>query len=156
MFLRHPIRKLSVPINQSSYLIYFCYNFFDSANETNLYEIKSRRQRSQVLTCFIFLVLFSKKVTVSFQKATLQKHFVMVEEELNGVDTDDIGNLEDSPRFVFIDDECENFIIVNDGGEFTRNISQKKKSGVLGESISSVTMWNIMNQLGKHEFLVGQ
>ena len=44
----------------------------------------------------------------------------------------------------------------NDGGELTRNINQKKKSGVLtsvvGESISSVTMWNIVNQLGKHDF----
>ena len=31
------------------------------------------------------------------------------------------GNLEDSPRFVFIDEECENLIVVNDGGEHTRN-----------------------------------
>ena len=95
----------------------------------------------------------------------------MFEEEPDGVDTDSIGNLEDSPRFMFINDECENLIVVNDGGEFTRNISQKKKSSVLhrlfhvdihnvtnavGESISSVTMWNIVNQLGKQKFLVGQ
>ena len=40
-----------------------------------------------------------------------------------------IGNLEDSPRFVFIDEECENLIVVNDGGEPTRYINQKKKSG---------------------------
>ena len=30
-------------INHSSYLIYFWYNFFDSANETNVYKIKLRR-----------------------------------------------------------------------------------------------------------------
>ena len=41
-----------------------------------------------------------------------------------------IGNLEDSPRLVFIDEECENLIVVNDGGEITRNINQKKKSEV--------------------------
>ena len=43
---------------------------------------------------------------------------------------DNIGNLEDSPRLVFIDEECENLIVVNDGGEITRNINQKKKSEV--------------------------
>ena len=40
------------------------------------------------------------------------------------------GNLEDSPTFVFIDKECENLIVVNDGGELTQNINQKKKFGV--------------------------
>ena len=73
---------------------------------------------------------FKKKITVLFKKATLQKNFVIVEEELDGIDTDDIGNLEDSPRFVFIDEECENLIVVNDGGELTQNINQKKKFGV--------------------------
>ena len=48
----------------------------------------------------------------------------------NGIDINEIGNLEDSPRFVFIDEECENLTVVNDGGEHTRNINQKKKSGV--------------------------
>ena len=43
---------------------------------------------------------------------------------------DNIGNLEDSPRLVFIDEECENLIVVNDGGEITRNINLKKKSEV--------------------------
>ena len=43
---------------------------------------------------------------------------------------DNIGNLEDSPRLVYIDEECENLIVVNDGGEITRNINQKKKSEV--------------------------
>ena len=47
----------------------------------------------QILTCFIFLVLFSKK-TVSFTKETLQKNFVIVEEELDGIDIDDTGILD--------------------------------------------------------------
>ena len=54
-----------------------------------------------------------------------------VEEELDCIDIDDIGKLEDSPRLGFIDEECENVIVVNDGGELTRNINQKKKSDVL-------------------------
>ena len=60
---------------------------------------------------------------MKIKKATVQKNFVIVEKELDGIDTDDIGNLDDSPRFVFIDEECENLIVVNDGGELTRNIN---------------------------------
>ena len=45
---------------------------------------------------------------------------VIVEEELNGIDIDNIGNVEDySPKVVFIDEECGNLIVVNDGEEFT-------------------------------------
>ena len=56
----------------------------------------------------------------------------------------------------FIDEECGNLIEVNDDGELTRKINQKKKSDVLqqpvdvysvtnvvGESIYTVIMWNI-------------
>ena len=68
---------------------------------------------------------------VSFKKATLQKNFVIVEEELDGIDIDDAENLEDSSRFVFIDEESENLIVVNNGRELTRNKNQKKKPGVL-------------------------
>ena len=55
-------------------------------------------------------VFFQTKITVSFKKTTLQKKFFIVEEELDGTEA---GNLEDSPRFAFIDEECENLIIVN-------------------------------------------
>ena len=37
----------------------------------------------------------------------------MFEEELDGIDIDDIGDLENSPRSVFIAEECENLIVVN-------------------------------------------
>ena len=130
LFPCHPIRKLLVTINQSSYLICFCHNFFDRAKETNMYEIKSKRLRLQILTCFIFLVLFSKKITF-IEKSYPSERNVIIEEELDCFDIDDIGNLEDSPRLAFIDVECGNLIVVNDGGELTRNINQKKKSDVL-------------------------
>ena len=61
------------------------------------------------------------------KKADLREKNVIVEEELDCINIDAIGNLENSPRFVFIDEECENLIVVNDGAELTRNINQKKK-----------------------------
>ena len=51
----------------------------------------------------------------------------MVEEEINGVSTDDFGNIEDLSRLKFIDEQCGNLKVINDDGELTRNINQKKK-----------------------------
>ena len=47
------------------------------------------------------------------------------------VNIDDIRNLDQSPRLVFIDEKCGNLIVVNDSGELTKNFGQKKKSDVL-------------------------
>ena len=92
-----------------------------------MYEIKPRRLSSQMLTCFIFLVLFSKKkITLSFKKTTYQKNSLELRknQELDGINIDDIGNLQDLPRLEFIDEEYENLTVVNDGGEVTRNMEQ--------------------------------
>ena len=62
------------------------------------------------------------------KKTNFQKKNVIIEEELNGIDIDGIGNLEDWNRLVLIDEKCGNFIVVSDGGKLTRNINQKKKS----------------------------
>ena len=75
------------------------------------------------MSCFIFLVLFSKKLRFRSKKELFRK-IVIFGEELDYIDIDDIGNLEDSPRLVFINEECGNLIVVNDGGELTENISQ--------------------------------
>ena len=40
---------------------------------------------------------------------------MVVEEELDCIDVNDTGNFEDSPRLVFIDEECENLTVVTDG-----------------------------------------
>ena len=72
--------------------------------------------------------MFSKKYYSFIEEGNPSEKVVLFEEELDGIDTDDNGNLEDSPRLVFIDEECENLVEVNNGGEFTRNINQKKKS----------------------------
>ena len=50
---------------------------------------------------------------------------VVVEKGLYVIDIDDIENL------VFIKEECENLIVVNDGGELARHISQNRKSDIL-------------------------
>ena len=50
-----------------------------------------------------------------------------------------MGNLEDSHGLVFIDEECENVIVVNDGGELTRNINQKKKALIIALFFGSET-----------------
>ena len=55
---------------------------------------------------------------------------VIVEEELNRFNIDGIENLDNLPRFVFIDEECGNLKVVNDDEELTRNINQKKKLDV--------------------------
>ena len=54
-----------------------------------------------------------------------------VKEELDGIDMDDIENLEDLLRIVFIHEQCENLKVFIGGGELTRHINEKKKAGVL-------------------------
>ena len=79
-----------------------------------MYERKSRRLRSQILNCLIFLVFIFKKIAVSLKKSNLSEKNVIVEEELDRIDINDIVNLENSLKLVFIDEECANFIAVND------------------------------------------
>ena len=93
-----------------------------------------------------------------------EKVIVIADEELNCFDIDGTENLESSPRFVFINEECGNLKAVNDGEELARDINQKKKLDVsqnpvdvhsvtnVGESISSITKYNIVNQLVKRDF----
>ena len=53
------------------------------------------------------------------------------EEELDCIDINDIGNLETLPRLAFINEECGDLIVVNDGGKRTDNISQKKSDVIV-------------------------
>ena len=53
-----------------------------------------------------FLVYFQKNNNHDFiEKGNSWQKVVAVEEELDGIDIDDIGNLDDSPRLVFIDED---------------------------------------------------
>ena len=47
------------------------------------------------------------------------------------IDVDDIGEIEDLLRVVFINEECGNLKVFVDGGELTRNINEKKKPDIL-------------------------
>ena len=68
------------------------------------------------------------------------------EEELDYIDIDDIGNIEESPRLVFIDEECGNLIIVH--------INQKKKSDVLQSLIGVHLAKNVVGESGMLEYLL--
>ena len=46
-----------------------------------------------------------------------------VKEEVDGINIDGIGNLEDLPGIVFIHGECGNLKVFVDGGELSRNIN---------------------------------
>ena len=74
------------------------------------------------ITLSSFLVLFSKKLLLHRRRKPSEK-VVIVEEELRGIDIDDIGNLEDSPRLLFINEERGNPIVANDG-VFTKGKGQ--------------------------------
>ena len=56
---------------------------------------------------------------------------VLIEEELDGIDRDDIVNLGDLLILVHINEECGNRKVLVDSGELTRNINQNKKPDVL-------------------------
>ena len=81
------------------------------------------------------------------KKVNLLKKNVIDEEKLDGIDIDGIGNLEDSLRLVFIDEECGNLIVVNDDEKVTRNINQKKNSDVLQYPIDVHTVTNVVREI---------
>ena len=92
-----------------------------------MYEIKSRRLRSQIYIYNVFSFIFKENHVLL--KEDSPSEIVIVEEELDGIDKDDIRNLED--LLVLINEECGNPKLVVDGGELTININQKMKPGVL-------------------------
>ena len=116
------------------------YSFFDGAKEANLYIIKS-------------------------QRLGLQE--VVTDNDIDGVQTIfKIGNLKDLLRVVIIDEECGNLkvVVVSLLETLTKRTSQTfyrpidlhfVTANTVGEGISSISRWNIVNQLGKHDFLCG-
>ena len=114
--------------------------------ERNKYETKSIRLRLQTLISFIFLLLFYKKHGF-IEEDKPSENVVIVEEELNRFDIDGIENLENLPRFVFINKECGNLKVVNDDEELTRNINQKKKLDV-----SQIACWCSLCDKCKRKF----
>ena len=113
-------------------------------------------------TTFVDIIFFQ------FRSFIFKENQIVVEEDnpseenvtelLDGIDIDDIGNLEDLLRIVFIYEECANLKVFVGGGELTRHINKRRNqalyklidvhsaTNVLCESISAVSMWNIVNQ----------
>ena len=87
-------------------------------------------------------------------------YFVIVEKELDDIDIDDIVNLEDLPELVFIDEDCGTSKAIdslwrawNISQTFYKPMDAQCVTNILGKSVSSISMWNIVNQLGKYDFL---
>ena len=82
-----------------------------------------------------------------------------------GTDTDDIEILEDLLRIVSISEECGNLKAVVESlletltkrrsQTFYRPIGLHFVTNAVGAGISSISKWNIVNQLGKHDFPCG-
>ena len=81
---------------------------------------------------------------------------MIVKEELDSIDIDDIGNLDDLLRIVFIHKERGKYsltveslpeILTNRRSQaFYKLIDVYSMTNVIGQSISSIRMWDIVNQ----------
>ena len=69
---------------------------------------------------------------------------VIVKEELDGIDIDDIGNLEDLLRIVFIHQECGNLKVCVDNRELLEILTKRRSQAVckLVDVLHSVTNFN--------------
>ena len=65
-----------------------------------------------------------RKLRFNWRKQCPSEKIVIVEKELDCIHRDDIGNLEDLLKLVFINEECGNPKVVVDSGEHT----QKRKA----------------------------
>ena len=80
---------------------------------------------------FYFSSLFSKKYKDLIEEDHCPEKFVIVDEELDGIDINDTENLDDLPRFVFIDEEYGNLKVVNVMKNLLEVLTKRKKSDVL-------------------------
>ena len=98
-------------------MIYTVYNFFNKAKEPYIY-----------IYIYIYIWNKIKELRAIFKenhvliKGDNPSELFIVEEELGGIDRDDIENLEDLLRLVLISDECGYPNVVVDDGELTINI----------------------------------
>ena len=121
MYLCHPIRELLDLIDQSSYLIYSMFLADLNSKETSLYEIT---YRGDYVCRYIFFLFFSYYFQRQSRFSWIAQPFRKKMEELDGIDIDDIRNLEDLLRIVFINEEWGNLKVFVDGREFNWNINK--------------------------------
>ena len=104
-------------------MICFCCNFLIELKKQIWNKIAESTFTDSDL--FYFFSIIFKNIPVLLTKSNSSEKKIIVGEELDCIDIDDIGNLEDSPRLAFINEECGNLTVANDGRELTENISQK-------------------------------
>ena len=91
---------------------------------------------------------------------TCRREYVVI-----GIDVDDIVNLEDLLRVVFINEECENPKVVVErlveiltkrrSQTFYRDMDLNSVTNSVDGVVSSISKWDIVNQFGKHDFPCG-
>ena len=128
MFLQHPIRKLLVSISQLPYR-FTEFTIFSTELKKHRFTWNKIKETSFADIYFFYVSSFIYKENhVLIEEYNHSEKIVIVEEELHGIDA---GNLGDLLRLVFIDEKCGNPKAVVDGGDLTRNITEKKKPGIL-------------------------
>ena len=88
--------------------------------------MKLRRLCSQILIFFYVSSFIFKENHTLVEKDNPSEKIVITEEKLDGIDTDDTGNLEDLLRLVLINGKCWNPKVVVASGEFSRNINKRR------------------------------
>ena len=83
---------------------------------------------------------------------------MIVKEELDGIDIDDIENLKELLRIVFLHEDCGNLKVLLTVESLLEKLASRRSqafyklidvhsvTNVIGESISSIRIWNIVNQ----------
>ena len=94
---------------------------------------KNRADHVPRFSLLLFFLFYFQKTRAFIEEGNLSEKVAIVEEGLD--DIDDIENLEDSPRLVFIDEECQNLIVVNDRGEDFIEVLTKRRSRTFYNSL---------------------
>ena len=118
LYICHPIRKPLASINQSSYLIYYVYKQGDYRRRYWFLVSQFYFQRKSRYSCR--KRPFRKKCRERTRWYWYRWHWKLTRR-----------SLEDLLRIVFIHEESGNLKVFVGGGEFIRNINEKKKSGFL-------------------------
>ena len=105
-----------------------------------------------------FSFIFKEDFILIKKEENPSENVVTVQEDLDGIDRDDTGTLEDLPRFLFIYEKRRNFEVVVNGGDLTTNIKQRKSkmlyklitfhlvTNTISKNIYSITMQNIHSE----------
>ena len=133
---------VSLPSNQETISFTFLIIFSVESKK----QIRNKIEKATFADIDLFYFssfIFQKKSRFHSGICNPSEKVVTVEEELNLVDIDDIGNLEDLPGFALIDEECGNFKVANVDGELTIEILTKRRSQTFYSSLLMFSLWQM-------------